>query len=225
MTRRGTIFIIIFAAIASLAVAAFLYYQNILSKPKKLAPVEIGSYQGQNLSSINDIKDNAIKGTQYINKNSYHLKITGLTNGEKDLTYDDILNHQSYQKVVTLNCVEGWSATILWEGVLVRDLFDKTKIPPGSNTIIFKAADGYSTSFPLSYIYDKDIIMASKMNGVVIPPEKGFPFQLVAEDKWGYKWIKWITEIDISNDSNYQGTWESAGYSNSGDLNQSFLKN
>jgi DMSO/TMAO reductase YedYZ molybdopterin-dependent catalytic subunit len=46
---------------------------------------------------------------------------------------------------------------------------------------------------------------------------------LVAEDKWGYKWIKWVTEIRLSDDPTYRGYWESRGYSNSGDLNRSFF--
>jgi DMSO/TMAO reductase YedYZ molybdopterin-dependent catalytic subunit len=44
----------------------------------------------------------------------------------------------------------------------------------------------------------------------------------VAESKWGYKWIKWITEIELSDDVNYRGYWESRGFSNEGDLDESF---
>ncbi|VVB61256.1 Oxidoreductase molybdopterin binding domain protein [uncultured archaeon] len=55
--------------------------------------------------------------------------------------------------------------------------------------------------------------------------ERGFPFQLVAESKRGYKWIKWVTEIELSDNLNYKGYWESRGYSNSGDLNESFFGN
>ena len=68
-----------------------------------------------------------------------------------------------------------------------------------------------------------DIIMAYKMNGVDLPAERGFPFQLVAESKWGYKWIKWITDIELSGDENYRGYWESRGYSNSADLDGSYF--
>jgi DMSO/TMAO reductase YedYZ molybdopterin-dependent catalytic subunit len=66
--------------------------------------------------------------------------------------------------------------------------------------------------------------MAYKMNDAVIPPETGFPFVLVAESKWGYKWIKWISEIEFSNDQSFEGYWEKRGYSDTGDLNQPFLK-
>jgi DMSO/TMAO reductase YedYZ molybdopterin-dependent catalytic subunit len=61
------------------------------------------------------------------------------------------------------------------------------------------------------------------MNNVTLPVERGFPFQLVAESKWGYKWIKWVTEIELSDNLNYTGYWENKGYSNSGDLNESFI--
>jgi len=67
--------------------------------------------------------------------------------------------------------------------------------------------------------------MAYKMNDLTLPPERGFPFQLVAEKKWGYKWIKWITKIELSDDEEYRGYWESRGYSNEADLVKGFLKN
>jgi len=84
--------------------------------------------------------------------------------------------------------------------------------------VIFYAYDDYSTSVPLDYIIDNNIMMAYKMNDVVLPPERGYPFQLVAESKWGYKWIKWITAIELSDNEDYRGFWESHGYPNDADL-------
>jgi DMSO/TMAO reductase YedYZ molybdopterin-dependent catalytic subunit len=187
-----------------------------------LAAVEIRSYQGQDLSSISDVPENAIIGTQHITESDYRLTITGLTTKTTVSTYGDILNnHQHYTKVVTLNCVEGWSVKILWEGVLVKDLINEAGVDPRANTVIFHATDGYTTSFPLSYVMDNNIIIAYKMNNITIDAEHGYPFRLVAEDKWGYKWIKWIDEIELSDNPNYQGYWEQRGYSNSGNLSES----
>jgi DMSO/TMAO reductase YedYZ molybdopterin-dependent catalytic subunit len=56
------------------------------------------------------------------------------------------------------------------------------------------------------------------MNSITIPPEKGFPFQLAAESQAGYKWIKWITEIEVSDNEDYRGYWESRGYPNNATL-------
>ncbi len=193
--------------------------------PVSLNPVEVNNYSGQKLSSASDFVDTSINGTQYINISTYRLSITGLVDDPKEYTYDQVINdHQSYQKVVTLNCVEGWSATILWEGVLVRDLLNEAGPKPGATTVIFKGSDGYTSEFPISYFYDNDILMAYKLNNATLPAAEGYPFILVAENKWGYKWVEWITEINVSNDTNYEGYWESRGYSDTGDLNQSSIK-
>jgi DMSO/TMAO reductase YedYZ molybdopterin-dependent catalytic subunit len=186
--------------------------------------VELEEYQGEMLSSIYDFRENSIKGPQYVSREKYSLKVTGLVNNSYNLSYDEILNSFNIsKKVITLFCVEGWEVKILWEGIKVEDLLDIADIKPEANTIIFYAYDGYSTSFPIDYITDNDIIMAYKMNNVTIPPERGFPFQLVAESKWGYKWIKWITSIELSDDINYRGYWESRGYSNNADLDKGFF--
>ena len=131
---------------------------------------------------------------------------------------------QHYQKVVTLDCVEGWSATILWEGLLVKDLLAEVDSLPDAKVVIFHAYDGYTTSLPVDFIMNNDIIIAYKMNEIPLPPERGFPFQLVAESKWGYKWIKWITKIELSDDVDYRGYWESRGYSNNADLDGGFFE-
>ena len=61
------------------------------------------------------------------------------------------------------------------------------------------------------------------MNNATLPAERGFPFQLVAESKWGYKWIKWVTEIELSDDISYKGYWEKRGFSNTANINESFF--
>jgi DMSO/TMAO reductase YedYZ molybdopterin-dependent catalytic subunit len=187
--------------------------------------VEVKEYQGENLSSINDFRENSIAGPQQIDAKKYRLSITGLVQNPEEYKYTDVLsNYKGYEKLVTLDCVEGWSVKILWEGVLVKDLLAKAEPLPNAKVVILHAYDGYTTSFPIEYILDNGIIMAYKMNGVVIPSERGFPFQLVAESKWGYKWIKWISQIELSDDVNYKGYWEQRGYSNSGDLDKGFFE-
>jgi DMSO/TMAO reductase YedYZ molybdopterin-dependent catalytic subunit len=179
---------------------------NSLDETRELETVEIREYEGKDLSSVNDFRENSIKGPQNIDVEDYRLRITGLVEQPREYPYDDVINRQQhYKKVLTLNCVEGWSVTILWEGLLVGDLLTEAGILPDAEAVIFHAYDGYTTAFPIDYIMNNDIIMAYKMNEITLPPERGFPFQLVAESKWGYKWIKWITEIELSDNIDYRG--------------------
>ena len=187
--------------------------------PINLGYSEIREYEGKDLSSINNFRENSIKGPQQIDNQTYTLTLKGLVKNELEFTYDEVLNsYQSYKKIVTLFCVEGWRVTILWEGIKLQDMLADAEVESGANTVIFRAYDGYSTSLPLDYIIDNNILMAYKMNNVTLPPERGYPFQLVAESKWGYKWIKWITSIELSDNPDYKGFWESRGYDNDADL-------
>jgi len=225
MERRvsGTIIfvVLLFLVTSGLACAG----DKPVGEPGKLQPVEIREYQGEKLSSINKFRENSIKGPQHVDAENYRLEITGLVTNPKTYTYDEVVNnYQNYEKIVTLDCVEGWSVTILWKGLLVRDLLAEAGSSPDAKVIIFHAYDGYTTSLPVDYIINSDILIAYKMNGVTLPPERGFPFQLVAESKWGYKWIKWITEIELSDDVDYKGYWERRGYSNSADLDEGFFE-
>jgi DMSO/TMAO reductase YedYZ molybdopterin-dependent catalytic subunit len=203
-----TAFIVIVLFVALLVVG--------LPKPVQvLYPSEVRNYQGEKLSSIVNIYQNAIKGTQFLNESTYRLTIKGLVNQTTQLTYSEVVNDfDKYQKVVTIYCIEGWNAKILWEGVLVKDLLLSVGANMSASVVIFYAADGYSTALPLDYLVNNNILLAYKMNDIVIPTERGFPFQLVAESQYGYKWIKWVTEIEVSNNANYLGYWESRGLAN-----------
>lgn len=201
-----------------LLVLAVILVSGCVQEPIHLNGTEIREYQGEFLSSVNDFRENSIKGPQEVSLDGYTLGIFGLVDEPVNLTYEEVLDMQAYEKVVTLHCVEGWSVTILWEGVLVEDLLDEAGVLDEADTVIFHAYDGYTTSLPLEYVIENEIIIAYKMNGVTLPPERGFPFQLVAEDKLGYKWIKWITGIELSDNPEYRGYWESRGYSNKADV-------
>jgi DMSO/TMAO reductase YedYZ molybdopterin-dependent catalytic subunit len=224
MSPRLPLTIIIIAGGVLLAVLLLTVPGSDSPEITLLSAGEIRNYEGEDLSSIRDFRENSIRGPQHITITDYTLSIEGLVSRPLEYTYDDIVgSFPRYGKVLTLDCVEGWSATIFWEGVRVKDLISPAGVDPRSDTIVFRAYDGYSTSFPRSYIEDNDILLAYRMNNVTIPPERGYPFSLVAEDKWGYKWIKWVTVIELSDNPGYRGYWESRGYSQDANLSRGFF--
>ena len=185
---------------------------------QRLADSEVRQYEGKQLGSIADFRENSIKGPQEVDISAYRLKVVGKVANPHDLTYDEVIDRPTYEKVVRINCVEGWSVDILWEGVLLSDLLEQAGYDKGAKVVIFRCEDGYSTSLPLDYVIERDILLASKMNGLDLPAERGYPFQVVAEDKWGYKWAKWVTSIEVSDDERFKGYWEQRGYDNKADL-------
>ncbi|SHE60425.1 molybdopterin-dependent oxidoreductase [Alkalibacter saccharofermentans] len=179
---------------------------------------EIREYQGANLDPAIGPNDNSIIGVQYVDIDEYNLEISGLVNNPIKLKYSEVLELDSYERLITLYCVVGWDATILWKGVLLEDIMNLAGIKPEANTVIFHAVDEYTTSLPLDQILQNDLILAYSSNGLDLPPELGYPFMVVAEDKLGYKWARWVTKIELSDDPEYLGYWESRGYSNEADV-------
>lgn len=187
-------------------------------KPLDLGRVEIREYQGKKLGSADDFRENSIEGPQDVDITKYRLRVSGEVTSPLTLTYQQVLDRPSYKKVVRLNCVEGWSVDVLWEGIMISDLLRQAGYDRSAKTIIFHCEDGYTTSLPLEFVVQRDILLANKMNGIDLPKERGFPFEVVAEDKWGYKWARWVTDIEVSDDADYQGYWESRGYDNDATL-------
>ncbi len=178
---------------------------------------EAKEFQGKELTPISEQRNNAIKGTQYIDRDTYELQIKGLVEQPLNLSYDQLLAYPSVTRFVRMDCVEGWGFDAKWTGVTLNTLFNETVITANASNVIFYSADGYSTSLELEYLMENEIMLAYELNDVTLPADRGFPLQLVAEDKYGYKWAKWITSIEVT-DEPYKGYWESVGYSNNADV-------
>jgi DMSO/TMAO reductase YedYZ molybdopterin-dependent catalytic subunit len=146
--------------------------------------------------------------------------VDGLVDNALSLNYTDLLAYPQVSKLTDLDCVEGWGFTAKWTGPTLDSIFADAKVKPEAKIAIFYTADdpeGY-TSLDLSYIQEKNIIIALKDNDITLPPNRGFPFQVIAEGKYGYKWAKWVTRIELSADTSFRGYWESRGYSNDANI-------
>jgi len=182
-----------------------------------LPEVEAKTFMNSSLTPISQQLNNAIQGTQFIDKTTYSLAVTGLVYRNLTLSYEDLLALPSYSEVTPLNCVEGWSFTAKWTGFRVGDLLNQAGVKPEGQYVKFICVDGYTTAFPLSYLESNKTLLAYGLNDVTLPPDRGFPLQLVAGGKYGYKWAKWIVGIEVIKGPEL-GYWESRGYSDSADV-------
>jgi DMSO/TMAO reductase YedYZ molybdopterin-dependent catalytic subunit len=83
---------------------------------------------------------------------------------------------------------------------------------PSVQEIVFKCADGYSTSITLEEALQEGVQLCYRINGETMLPRHGYPLRLVLPEKYGMKWAKWITEIEFV-DYDYKGYWERRGWS------------
>lgn len=148
----------------------------------------------------------------------WRLEVVGLVDNALMLTYEDVLGFPSVTQVTNLQCVmAGFEGTGEWTGVPLKTILKEAGYSASTLSVIFYAADEYSSSIPLEVALREDTILAYKMNGVTLPEEHGYPLRLVIPGKLGYKWVKWIVKVELV-DYEYEGYWESRGYSNTADV-------
>ena len=182
---------------------------------------EATEFDGHALTPISQQTNRALKGTQHIDEATYTLTIDGLVDHPLSLSYADLQAYPQISQLMDLNCVEGWNFTAKWTGPALSAIFADAGVQSAAKIAIFYTADvptGY-TSLDLSYIDDNNIIIALKDNDITLTADRGFPFQVVAMGKYGYKWAKWVTRIELSSDTGFRGFWESYGYNNNADVN------
>jgi DMSO/TMAO reductase YedYZ molybdopterin-dependent catalytic subunit len=183
--------------------------------------VEATEFMGHKLTPVSQQANNALEGTQRIDAATYRLTVMGLVDHRLSLSYADLLAYPQISTLMDLDCVEGWNFTAKWTGPTLNAIFNDAKVKPEAKIAIFYTTDdpqGF-TSLDLSYIESNNITIALKDNDITLSPDRGFPFQVVAMSKFGYKWAKWVTVIELSSDTSFRGYWESAGYNNNADVN------
>jgi len=151
-----------------------------------------------------------------IDIDTYTLTVTGMVENPLTLTFDDILALPAEERLVDLPCVEGWTETALWKGTQLAPLLESAGVLEGADNVVFSSPGGYTTSLTLADIAETDPLLAYGSNGEMLPHEQGYPLKLVVPERLGYKWIKWVTTIEVIS-GEYEGYWESRGYSNEAD--------
>ena len=141
------------------------------------------------------------------------VKIDGLV--EKPLSVDRATwtGLQHADETVDFNCVEGWGVDdVRWGGVAPSVLLDQAGVKPEAKYAVFYAHGGvYLSSVPLDLVRDSQTLLVDSLAGQPLPAEHGGPLRLVVPKQLGYKSVKWVERIELSEKVK-TGYWESNGY-------------
>ncbi len=113
-------------------------------------------------------------------------------------------------------CVTGWRVRdVAWAGVRLADLLDRAGARDGARGVRFTSFDGvYTESLTLDQARRHDVLVAYEMRGEPVSRAHGGPVRMLVGPMYGYKSIKWLDGVEVTEADPAPGYWEVRGYDN-----------
>jgi len=135
-----------------------------------------------------------------VNISDYRLKVDGDVSKPLELTLDDLYSMSNVQKTLKIQCVEGWAADVLWEGIPLSYLLGQAGASLKSIVHVnVQGVTGYGTVLSSDEIADPNTIIALKAGGAPLTVDHGYPARLVLPQRPGLDWVKYVNRITCSN--------------------------
>jgi DMSO/TMAO reductase YedYZ molybdopterin-dependent catalytic subunit len=158
-----------------------------------------------------------------LNDPIWKLNVSGLVTYPTTFTLTDLQAMPQTTVSTALICVDFPNTIVAqgnWTGVKLSTLLNQTGILPEAIKVAFYANDGYSTDLTIAATKSDNIILATSKDGAPLSEA----IRLVVPGHWGYKWISQVVKIELV-DYDFQGKWESVGYSDDGIITQTSQRN
>ena len=144
----------------------------------------------------------------------WSVQVGGLVQNPKTFSIEELLKFQQKERIYRLRCVEAWSMVIPWTGFELGDLLKEVQPMTSAKYVAFTTImdpsqmPGESSSlFPWPYTeglrldeaMHKLTILATGLYGHPLPNVDGAPIRLVVPWKYGFKNIKAIVKIELTD--------------------------
>ena len=167
----------------------------------------------------NDPKNNA----SMMKISPWSVQMNGLVDKPGDYDLDDILSGIGLEeRIYRFRCVEAWSMVVPWIGFSLSEILNKVGVQPSAKYVAFETLNrpsemvgiGSNPRFPWPYVEGLRLdeamnplaMIATGMYGESLPNQNGAPLRLVVPWKYGFKSIKSIVRISLT-DSQPETTW------------------
>jgi len=139
-----------------------------------------------------------VTGAPYaIDLAEYRFKVSGAVERELALTYDELRCLPKKVSEETLVCPGFFTDVATWGGVSFEVLLNLAGIKPEAEYAILRSADGYEYELKIQELLNSQGYAAYELEGKPIPQLHGFPVRAVLPGIVGFKWVKWLTEIEL----------------------------
>jgi len=165
----------------------------------------------------------AAKAADFVTR-PWTIQIGGLVQKPQVFDIEEILKFPQEERIYRFRCVEGWSMVIPWVGFPLKSLLDKVEPLEAAKYVAFETFYNlkqmpwarfagiklpYVEGLRLDEAFHPLTILATGLYGKQMPNQNGAPLRLVVPWKYGFKSIKSIVKITLT-DTEPPTTWNIA---------------
>ena len=148
---------------------------------------------------------NAARGAAYEHLRAggfadWRLSIEGRVARPGAYSLTDLQRFPSRTQITKHTCEEGWSAIAEWTGVQLRRVLEAAGMLPSARFVNFYAFDDVADGIDMHDALHPQTILAYGMNGRELPVPHGAPVRLRVETQLGYKSVKFLQRIVVTNE-------------------------
>jgi len=129
---------------------------------------------------------------------AWKLEVVRVDGTVMTFSYPEILALPALERKVLMICPGVFANIGLWKGVSIKTLLSAAGPGPDVIHVTLSGPKGDYTKvkrFPMKDIRTDRVFLAYQINGKPLPPKHGFPFRVVAEDYFGYDWVKFVDRM------------------------------
>src|SRR4051812_19286629 len=151
-----------------------------------------------------------------VDEDLWRLEVTGLVETRQTYHFDRLKALPDVEQETTLMCISngldaGLMSNAKWKGVPMKILLAAAKPLAGATKVRLHGVDNYTDTFPLEKAIDPTTLVVYEMNGETLPDRHGFPARVIVPGYFGEKHVKWITRIEVADESAV-GFYEKQGW-------------
>jgi len=131
----------------------------------------------------------------------WRLTVDGMVARPASFSIADIKSFPRRSQITHLACEEGWSYIAEWIGAPLSHVLDVVGTLPHARYVIYRSLQkGWWESIDMADAMHPQTYVAHGMNGVDLPVEFGGPLRLRLPRQLGYKSVKYINHLTVTDD-------------------------
>jgi DMSO/TMAO reductase YedYZ molybdopterin-dependent catalytic subunit len=144
---------------------------------------------------------------RYLKKSfaDWKLEIEGQVTMPGTYSLAELQKFPARTQITKHHCEEGWTAIAQWTGVPLSTILQSAGIKSNARFVNFHTYDGWVDSIDLLDAFHPQTILAYGMNGKGLPVAHGAPVRVRVEKQIGYKSVKYIKKISVTEEFVDQG--------------------